>query len=240
MRRTCRSSIGSPSSSLRRPRSPRECSVGYRPSLVPQSQISLQYKSQPRKTQPSPPRNPNQPLSNSHHQIQLSYLSPRKAPSSDPTPTQAAAPAPEPAPSTGFFTSMVASLTGAKPAPDPPTGQLEDDTDMYYNKELGRWVERGKENEVAEAAAAPPPMASDTSAQPSDGQAAPGSGFGAPVPVGAPTTAQGRRSRLANLRYVNTYGNGAAAAPQGATTGVTPDPNAAGAPKPKMMMFGAK
>eukprot|EP00656_Telonema_subtile_P011507 TRINITY_DN1570_c0_g1_i10.p1 TRINITY_DN1570_c0_g1~~TRINITY_DN1570_c0_g1_i10.p1 ORF type:complete len:644 (-),score=184.74 TRINITY_DN1570_c0_g1_i10:41-1972(-) len=177
-------------------------------------------------------------------QAQQAFNAPREhTPAPSPAPAAAPAPAPAPAAATtpskgakrGFFTGMVAALTGAKQEPkegESTSGQLEDDTDMYYNKELGRWVERGKENESAEAAAPPPPTVGQAQAQQAQQQPIEGQSLTAapstPAPA-APASAADRRSRLANLRYVNTYGNEAAPAPAA--------PAEDSKPKPKIMMM---
>ena len=142
-----------------------------------------------------------------------------------PKPAPEAKPAETPEKTGGFFTSMVSAITGSAKKNDAPSGQLEDDTDMYYNEKLGRWVERGKEDEVADSAAPPPPKVEEMSASTSAPQ------------VAAPTTTAGRKSRLANLRYVNTYGGSATSGAPSA--GSAPPPDASAAPKPeiKMMTF---
>jgi len=54
------------------------------------------------------------------------------------------------------------SLWGSRKRP-PKANLGEEDNKMYFNKELGRWVERGKEDEAAqEATSAPPPKIAAT------------------------------------------------------------------------------
>ena len=165
--------------------------------------------------------------------------------SKDAPPVQKAADAPPEPAKKGFFSNLVSSVTGGgtpkKPydANESKSGQLADDNDFYYNEELKKWVVRGEEDQETEEAAAPPPMAVETPAAAPQGggmMAAPP----APLPP-APTTSSGRRSRLANLRYVNTDAIGGWKA--GASAAPAPAPSSAPSnepPKPAitMMSFG--
>eukprot|EP00658_Telonema_sp_P-2_P054001 TRINITY_DN4284_c0_g1_i13.p1 TRINITY_DN4284_c0_g1~~TRINITY_DN4284_c0_g1_i13.p1 ORF type:complete len:275 (+),score=47.63 TRINITY_DN4284_c0_g1_i13:158-982(+) len=163
---------------------------------------------------------------------------PQPAPVAQPAPS-AASPKEEAPKKAGFFSSVVASITGGAPSgAGAPDDQLTDDTDMYYNNELGRWVERGKEDEPTEADAPPPPMAMESAQTESQGNNTAGetTGLAAMMAPPAPATSGERRSRLKNLRYVDPFSGAAAASNTPAVPGGAP-PAASTAEKPKITMM---
>ena len=157
----------------------------------------------------------------------------------------------------GFFSRMFGSISGEKQV------DLGEDNTMYYNDELGCWVERGKEHEVqAQAVNAPPPtmaafgggggttsMASamgmpDGAATPSGSAGSVGIGAGTPLGMGGGmgggTPGGGnmfaRQARTgARSRYVDTLNPNAN--DSNTTPASTPGGPGLGKPKPQYKIF---
>ena len=119
-----------------------------------------------------------------------------------------------------------------------PDADLEDDAEMYYDKDKGCWQKKGAETDGASASAAPPPKAVKKKASPTIDTAKPEPlGKGATSPAASLETP---RSRLRS-RYVDVLNPGAGTPAPTATQGkeelALPFPVRPTAPPANVMMF---